>query len=122
VPREQDKKLVLHCHTGKRSEQAGRRLLEAGYAEVYHLRGGLESWQAAGYDTERSARAPMALNRQVQITAGTLILLGTLLGAFVSPWFLFLSGFVGAGLVFAGLSNTCGMAILLAKLPYNQRA
>lgn len=121
VPQAKGKKRVLHCHTGNRSAQAARKLLAAGYTEVYHLRGGLESWQAAGYDTERSTRAPLALNRQVQITAGSLILLGTLLGAFVSPWFLFLSGFVGAGLVFAGLTNTCGMAMLLAKLPYNQR-
>jgi F0F1-type ATP synthase assembly protein I len=58
--------------------------------------------------------------RQVQIVAGTLVVTGTLLGAFVSPWFLILSGFVGSGLVFAGVSNTCALAMLLAKLPYNQ--
>jgi Protein of unknown function (DUF2892) len=58
---------------------------------------------------------------EVQIVAGSLVFAGTILGAFVSPWFLILSGFVGAGLVFAGVSNTCAMAILLAKLPYNQR-
>ena len=71
--------------------------------------------------TERSARAPISLQRQVQMVAGSLIVAGTLLGAFVSPWFLLLSGFVGAGLTFAGITNTCGMAMLLAKLPYNQR-
>lgn len=120
VPQEEGKKIVLHCRTGSRSTQAGRKLLEAGYPEVYQLQNGIEGWKAAGYEIERSARTMISLDRQVQLTAGSLILLGTLLGAFVSPWFLLLSGFVGAGLVFAGLTNTCGMAMLLAKLPYNQ--
>jgi hypothetical protein len=57
----------------------------------------------------------------MQIVAGSLVLLGTVLGAFVSPWFLVLSGFIGAGLVYAGLSDTCGMTMLLARLPWNQR-
>ena len=60
--------------------------------------------------------------RQVQIVAGSLVFLGTSLGVLISPWFLMLSGFVGMGLVFSGVTNTCGMAMLLAKLPYNQRA
>ncbi|MEN9247837.1 MAG: DUF2892 domain-containing protein, partial [Gloeomargarita sp. GMQP_bins_69] len=64
---------------------------------------------------------PISLFRQVQIVAGSLVLLGTILGATVSPWFLLLSGFVGAGLVFAGVTNTCALGMLLAKLPYNQR-
>jgi len=64
--------------------------------------------------------APISIMRQVQIVAGSLVLIGTLLGVFVSPKFLFLSGFVGAGLLFAGITNTCAMAQLLAKLPYNQ--
>ncbi|WP_413168420.1 DUF2892 domain-containing protein [Capilliphycus salinus ALCB114379] len=59
--------------------------------------------------------------RQVQIVAGSLVLTGTLLGALVSPWFLLLSGFVGAGLTFAGITNTCALALLLAKLPFNQQ-
>ena len=67
-------------------------------------------------DAEQAKRLHRA-----QITAGALVLLGTLLGALVSPWFLLLSGFVGAGLTFAGLTGTCGMAMLLARLPYNQR-
>jgi Protein of unknown function (DUF2892) len=59
--------------------------------------------------------------RQVQIVAGSLVFTGTMLGAFVSPAFLLLSGFVGAGLMFAGITDTCAMAMLLAKLPYNQK-
>jgi rhodanese-related sulfurtransferase len=96
--------------------------LGAGFQEVIHLQGGLNAWKQAGYPTVINKNAPISIMRQVQIVAGSLILTGTLLGAFVSPNFLFLSGFVGAGLLFAGISNTCAMAMLLAKLPYNQRA
>ena len=116
------KKLVLYCRTGNRSEQAGQQVLDAGYGPVWHLQGGIDAWKAVGYETERSASAPISLQRQVQIAAGSLVLIGTILGAAVSPWFLLLSGFVGAGLAFAGLTDTCGMAMLLAKLPYNQRS
>jgi rhodanese-related sulfurtransferase len=121
LPDQAGKKLVLMCQTGNRSAQAARKLVEAGSTNLWHLEGGLQAWKTAGFDTERSAHAPLSLQRQVQLVAGSLVLAGTLLGAFASPWFLFLSGFVGAGLVFAGATNTCGLAMLLAKLPYNQR-
>jgi len=60
--------------------------------------------------------------RQVQVTAGSLVLIGVLLGAFLNPWFLILSGFVGSGLMFAGLSGWCGMAKLLGNMPWNKRS
>ncbi len=113
-------KVVLHCRTGRRSAEAGQKLLNAGFPEVYHLRGGILAWKEAGGPVESTADAPLDLMRQVQISSGSLVLLGTLLGAVVSPWFLLLSGFVGAGLVFAGASGTCGMAMLLARLPWNR--
>ncbi|MGH7767111.1 MAG: rhodanese-like domain-containing protein [Candidatus Binatia bacterium] len=122
VPQEPNKKVVLHCLTGTRSTQAGRKLLGAGFGRVYNLKGGLQAWKGAGYAVEYNPNAPISLLRQVQIVAGTLVVLGTVLGAAVSPWFLLLSGFVGAGLMFAGITNTCGMAMLLAKLPYNRRS
>lgn len=121
LPDQAGKKLVLMCQTGNRSAQAARKLLEAGSTNLWHLEGGLQAWKEAGLTTERSAHAPVSLQRQMQLVAGSLVLAGTLLGALVSPWFLLLSGFVGAGLVFAGVTNTCGMALLLARLPYNQR-
>ncbi len=120
-PEAEGKKLVLYCRTGNRSEQAGRQMLDSGHAMVSHLQGGIEAWKKAGYETERKASVPISLQRQVFIVAGLLVLVGTVLGAWVSPWFLLLSGFVGAGLAFAGITDTCAMAILLAKLPYNQR-
>ncbi len=115
-----DRKLVLYCQSSNRSTQAANRYLAAGHSEVCHLQGGLNAWKAAGYPVEQSRNAPISLMRQVQIVAGSLVLTGTILGALVSPRFLLLSGFVGAGLVFSGISNTCAMGTLLSKLPYNQ--
>ncbi len=113
--------IVLYCQSGNRSGQVGRQLLDAGFTQVAHLENGLPSWKAAGYPTQVNRNAPISLFRQVQIVAGSLVLTGTVLGAFVSPAWLLLSGFVGAGLVFAGMTDTCVMGLLLAKLPYNQR-
>lgn len=122
ISQNSDRKIVLQCQSGKRSTQAARKMLEMGFEEVFHLQGGLPTWKAAGYPTVVNKNAPISMFRQVQIVAGSLVFLGTVLGAVVSPWFLILSGFVGAGLVFAGVTNTCAMAMLLAKLPYNQKA
>lgn len=112
------KKIVLYCHSGNRSKQAAHRLIEFGFRDFSQLQGGISAWKKSGYVTNRNA--PISIMRQVQIVAGTLVVTGTVLGVLVSPWFLILSGFVGTGLVFAGLTNTCTMAMLLKKLPYNQ--
>ena len=121
VPQEAGKKVVLHCVMGMRSAQAGQKLLDAGYTTVYNFRGGVQAWKEAGYATTGGQRAPLSLQRQGQIVAGSLILLGTVLGVIASPWFLVLSAVVGLGLLSAGLRGTCGMTTLLARLPYNQR-
>lgn len=112
--------VVLVCESGRRAQQAAAKLSQVGVQNVRVLINGLGSWRAAGYPLERGKGAPISLMRQVQIAAGSLVLMGTLLGAFVSPAWLLLSGFVGAGLVFAGVSGTCGMALLLARMPWNQ--
>src|SRR2546422_10886342 len=121
VPQEAGKKVVLHCVMGMRSAQAGQKLLDAGYTTVYNFRGGVQAWKETGYTTAQSQRTPLSLPRQVHIVSGSLVLLGTVLGAVVSPWFLLLSGIVGADVVYAGVRDTCGMAMLLAQLPYNRR-
>lgn len=122
IPVVQNKKLVLYCRSGNRSGQAAQRLFQAGFEDVTHLRCGLSDWAEQGLPLQVDKTAPISLMRQVQIVAGALMLTGTILGALVSPWFLLLSGFVGAGLIFAGVTDTCAMAMLLAKLPYNQRS
>lgn len=76
----------------------------------------------AGGGAPRAESPPPEILRQVQLVAGSLILLGVTLGTLVSPYFLGIAAFVGAGFVFAGATGTCGMATLLAKLPHNRRA
>ncbi len=121
IPFDGNKTTVLYCRTGSRSAQAAQKLFAAGMNEVTHLEGGLLAWAQAGYPTEVNKNAPISLMRQVQIVAGSLVVIGTVLGAFVSPWFLLLSGFVGSGLVFAGITDTCALGMLLAKMPWNQQ-
>lgn len=121
IPVEENKPLILYCRSSNRSAQAAQKLFAAGFQEITHLKDGLTGWKQAGYPTQINRNVPISLMRQVQIVAGSLVVTGTLLGAFVSPWFLLLSGFVGSGLMFAGITNTCALGMLLAKLPYNQR-
>jgi rhodanese-related sulfurtransferase len=121
VPQEAGKKVVLHCVMGMRSAQAGQKLLDAGYTTVYNFRGGVQAWKEAGYTTAQNQHTPLSLSRQGQIVSGSLILLGIGLGVVVSPWFLLLRGIIGADIVYAGVRDTCGIALLLAQLPYNRR-
>jgi rhodanese-related sulfurtransferase len=120
LPIEGNQTLILMCQSGNRSGKAGRKLLNAGYREVTHLQGGINAWKQAGLPTKKNANAPISIIRQVQIVAGVLVLLGVILSVTVAPNFLLISGFVGAGLMFAGISGNCLMADLLAKLPYNR--
>ena len=116
------RRLVFQCQVGVASEKAGQKVLEAGWpGDVHHLPGGIRAWKRAGLPVERAAGGGLSIPRQVQIGAGSMVVLGVILGATVSPWFFALSGFVGAGLVFAGATGTCGMAAVLARLPYNRR-
>lgn len=118
-----DRRVVFHCKSGVRSKDAAGRFARAATTDgtVFHLAGGIEAWKAAGRPCERSASAPrIGVMRQVQITAGFLVTLGVVLGLTLSPWFLALSAFVGCGLMFAGLSGWCGMAMLLGRMPWNR--
>ncbi len=112
--------VVLYCQSGRRSQMAWETLHAQGVRNLKHLRGGLQAWQQAGYPLSGGSNAPISLLRQVQMVAGTLILTGVILGFSLSPNFFFLSGFVGAGLLFAGITNTCALARLLALLPFNR--
>lgn len=113
--------LVLVCQSGNRSARGMQLLLERGHPHrVSDLQGGLPSWQQAGLPVRRRSDAPLPLMRQVQIAAGSLVLLGLFLSYAVAPSWVLLTGFVGAGLVFAGVTGFCGMARLLAVMPWNK--
>ena len=120
-PRDHDKIAVFHCASGDRTGAAAPQILGRGFREVYQLKDGLAGWKRSGLPTHLNRKAPISIMRQVQIVAGSLVLLGVLLGWLVSPWLYGLSAFVGAGLAFAGLSGTCAMANLLRLLRYNRR-
>lgn len=111
--------LFVVCRSGSRGKKACEAFLKAGYSDVINVEGGTLGWEAAGLPVERGKKT-ISLERQVRIAAGSLVVLGTVLGAVVDPWFLMLSGFVGAGLVFSGITDTCGMGILLARMPWNR--
>ncbi len=111
--------LYVICRTGARGRQARARLLQAGVPRVLNVEGGTQACVDAGLAVVRG-RKTIGLERQVRIAAGSLVLVGVALGWFVHPGFLALAAFVGAGLVFAGVTDYCGMALLLARMPWNR--
>ncbi len=116
-----DEPVYLLCRTGTRATKAAGRLEAAGFTQVSVVEGGTLAWDAAGLPVQRSGVKVMSLERQVRIVAGSLVLVGVILGWWVHPGFFGLAAFVGAGLVFAGITDFCGMGLLLAKLPWNNR-
>ncbi|MCS4534670.1 rhodanese family protein [Neisseria montereyensis] len=115
--------LIFHCKSGMRTRNAAENLARAAAGkEVWVLENGLDGWKSSGLPIEKDRSQPLEMMRQVQIVAGSLILLGALLGWAVSPSFYLLCAFVGAGLLTAGLTGFCGMARLLALMPWNRRA
>ena len=119
-PQDRERKAVFHCASGARTRQAAGDILGTGFAEVYCLDGGLQGWKKAGLPTSFNRKVPISIQRQVQLTAGGMVVLGIVLAALASPWFALLSGFVGAGLMFAGATGTCALAGLLGRMPWNK--
>lgn len=117
-------RVIFHCKSGARTQGNATRLAaKAGSAcDAYILEGGLDAWKKAGLPVAFDRRQPLELQRQVQIGAGSMAFLGTVLGLFVSPWFFVIPAFVGAGLTMAGITGFCGMARILKKAPWNRAA
>lgn len=113
--------VIFTCRTGMRTGANCDRLAASVVGEAFVLEGGLDGWAAAGLPVAEDRKAPMEIIRQVQIAAGSLVLAGVVLGFAVSPTWFALAGFVGAGLVFAGVSGTCAMATVLKAMPWNRR-
>lgn len=112
--------VIFTCRSGMRTAGACDRLAARVEGPAYVLEGGLEAWGKAGLPLAVDTKAPLEIMRQVQIAAGSLVLLGVLLGFLVSPLLFGLAAFVGAGLTFAGATGFCGMARLLMLAPWNR--
>lgn len=112
---------IFHCRSGNRTRLNAAQLKLCATSDAYVLEGGLDAWKRAGLPVVTDRSQPLELARQVQIGAGSMVLCGTLLGAFVGPWFYLIPGAIGAGLIFAGLSGFCGLARLLMRMPWNRR-
>ena len=113
--------IVLVCQSGSRAQRAETLLQRSGMANVHVLDGGMNAWQAAGLEVRR-VRSHMSLERQVRILAGAIVALGAIGALTLSPWLAIVPAVIGSGLVFAGITDFCGMGMLLARLPYNQGA
>lgn len=114
--------LIFHCRSGNRTIVNAARLAAAAKGRKgFILEGGIEAWRDAGFPTKLDKSKPIELMRQVQIVAGSMVVIGTTIGVVVHPVFHGVSVFVGAGLVFAGATGFCGMAQLLARAPWNKR-
>jgi len=112
--------VIFTCRSGMRTAAACDRLAARVSGEAFVLDGGLDAWVKAGLPLETNASAPMEIIRQVHIAAGSLVLLGVILGFLFAPAWFWLSAFVGAGLILAGVSGFCGMARLLMLAPWNR--
>lgn len=107
------------CRSGNRAKKACEQLEAAGLESVVNVEGGTQAWEAAGLPVVRGKKT-ISLERQVRIVAGFLVFVGAMLAIFVHPYFAGIAAFIGAGLMFAGITDTCGMGMMLAKMPWNQ--
>lgn len=113
--------IYLLCQGGKRAEMAADQLNGHINAELIIIEGGMNGLRDAQIPLQQSSKTVMSLERQVRIAAGFLVLIGVILGSTLNPGFYFLSGFVGAGLMFAGITDTCMMGMFIARMPWNRQ-
>lgn len=115
-----DEEIYLICRSGVRSRKAQLKLNELGITNTANVVGGFEAWRQAGLPIEKDERAVWDLERQIRFTAGSLVLIGVVLAVTVNLYLILLSGFIGAGLIFSAVTNTCTMGLLLSKMPWNR--
>lgn len=118
-PFSKDQEIHVICQSGGRSMKVCQKLESAGFEKVVNVEGGTSAWDGAGLPVVAGKKA-MSLERQVRIAAGALVVIGAVIGHFYNPAGYGLSAFVGAGLVFAGVTDTCGMGMIIAKMPWNR--
>jgi len=116
---QKDQPVYLLCRSGQRATKAADKFAKEGFSQPVVVEGGTLAWIEANLPVMRGTVKVISLERQVRIAAGAIVLTGVLLARFVNFNFIWLSGFVGAGLIFAGITDFCGMGLLLAKMPWN---
>lgn len=114
-----DEPLYVICRSGARGQKACEKFVAAGFTNVVNVEGGTLAWDACGLAVVRD-KTVISLERQVRIAAGLLVCLGAVLSWLVHPALMVVSAFVGAGLICSGVTNTCGMGLLLARMPWNR--
>ena len=116
-----NKKLVIHCQGGKRSLSACQKLLGENIGcEIYNLEGGINAWCSSGCNVNCKTGFFLPVDRQTQLAIGSVVFISSMLGYFFNINFLFISGFFGAGLIFAGLTGNCTLGKIIAKMPWNK--
>jgi rhodanese-related sulfurtransferase len=115
-----DQPVYLLCESGGRAVKAAEKFAKEGFGNSVIVEGGIRAWIAAGLPVNQGRVKVISLERQIRIAAGSLVVTGVLLAALVNHAFIALSAFVGAGLVFAGITDWCGLGLLLARAPWNK--
>ncbi len=114
------KPIYLMCRSGNRAKQAAEKLMNKGFTDIHVVDGGMIAWAGANLPVVKGELKVWSLERQVRFAAGMFVLTGVLLSIFLSPYLILLSAFVGAGLMFSALTDTCGMGMVLARMPWNK--
>jgi len=117
---EEGRRAYLVCRSGKRAQKAADQLAQFGIKDTAVVQGGIQAWMEAGYPVQRGNTRAWSLERQVRFTAGSLVLIGVVLGSFLNANWFALSAFVGLGMVFSAVTDSCAMGMLLARMPWNQ--
>ena len=112
--------IYILCHSGVRAKKAAEKFAAVGFEDCVVVEGGTQAWEEAGLPVVRGERSVLPLDRQLQMTIGVIVLAGVLLSVFLNPAWIWLSGFAGCGLIFAGLTGICPMRTVIAKMPWNQ--
>ncbi len=115
-----DTRCVVICAKGGRASNAAKQLAAAGMTNLQVLEGGITAWEAAGLPVQSSGKKVMSLDRQFRITIGVLVLFGFVIGHWIHAGGFLLCAFIGAGLIFSGVTDFCGLAMILAKAPWNR--
>jgi rhodanese-related sulfurtransferase len=114
------KPVYLMCRSGSRAKQAAEKLAKKGFSDIHVIQGGMAAWTSADLPVVDGESNIWSLERQVRFAAGALVMLGLLLGVFVSSYLYLISAFVASGLMFSAITDTCAMGMLLARMPWNK--